>query len=92
MNGDKILERYVAVMPHSLRTMTMETRDLEEINEYVQNIKHEERKRAFAVVKQYIPAMASLISSAVYKDIMGDLYATRNPDQLEFDFDGTGIS
>lgn len=92
MTGDKILARYIAVMPHSLRTMTVETRDLEEINEYVQNIKREERKRAFEIASQYIPAIATLIKSAVYKDIMGDLDDTPDPDQLEFDFDGSGVS
>lgn len=92
MNGDKILARYMAVMPHSIRTMTMETRDLEEINEYVQHLQREERKRAFAIVSQYIPAMATLIKSAVYKEIMGDLDDTPDPNQLEFDFDGTGVS
>lgn len=86
MNGDKILARYVAVMPHSLRTMTMETSDLEAINEYVQNLKREERKRACEIVDKYTPYMR------IQQEIMGDLNEPTDLRQLEFDFDGTGIS
>ena len=97
MNGDKILARYIAVMPHSIRTMTMETRDLEEINEYVQHLQREERKRAFAIFEQHmhIPYLSDLTQPfmrVVYKEVMGELDDTPNPDQLEFDFDGSGIS
>ena len=97
MNGDKILARYIAVMPHSIRTMTVETRDLEEINEYVQHLQREERKRAFAIFQRYIHItyfndLANTIKALAYKEVMGELDDTPNPDQLEFDFDGSGIS
>jgi hypothetical protein len=86
MNGDKILARYVAVMPHSLRTMTIATSDLEAIYEYVQGLRRAERRRACEIVDKYTPYMR------IQQEIMGDLDEPTDPRQLEFDFDGSGIS